>query len=74
MDGATFTRGCAIALTIAACAIAAPTAQAYPVDPMNGDRLDVPTTSRTSQGVKRPAKKTGGKSKARLAPRSRRAP
>lgn len=79
MDGATFTRRCALGLTIAASAIAAPTAQSYPVDPVSADRLEVPTTSRTSQGIRRPTKQTGGKqrSKARpmaaLAPRSGRA-
>ena len=78
MDGATFMRRCALGLTIGASVVAAPTAQGYPVDPVSGDRVEVPTTSRTSQGIRTNGKPTGAKQRSKprpkrpLAPQSRR--
>jgi hypothetical protein len=73
-------RALAVGLTVAACAVVVPAASGYAVDPHTGDRLDVPTTSRTSQGVHEKAKQNKGKqgprprSKPPLAPEQRSAP
>ena len=59
----------ALALTVIACAVAAPAASAYPLDPGTGDRLDTPTTSRTSQGVTKQKPKPSKRNKANPRPK-----
>ncbi len=59
----------ALAITVVTCAFSAPAAHAYPLDPGTGDRLDVPTTSRTSQGVVTKPKKHSSAKKNPLKPR-----
>ncbi len=77
MSRATSPRKLGLGLLIAACAIAAPTAQGYPIDPSTGDRLEVPTISRTAPGIHKPTKASKGKQRPRprakpaLAPRQR---